>query len=364
MIQKHPTKRDSEGRPILFHRFMSPPNAKGQKKRLYVQCPPEYNTSTFLKKMEREAIDRWVSGMFTTGDTFAAYVNERFFKEYPASKNLKPSSVSTIRWVLDIALKQIGDVPLGAIDAGVIARMSAHLKTVMVSFKNVGTRRRYSEQTIKTIVITICSVLRWAARLGDISSMPNIQIPRVPRMQRPAPYTPEEVHKLMKATASETERLVFLLLFDAGIRVSELLGLTWEQVDFAKGIVLVDRQIYRGEAAPTKNSEARPIPMSPDLAAALKAYRHLRGPNVFLRPNGRPFSASYVRAMLTRCSQRVGLRRTRVHDGRHAFATRLSESGVPTFTLQKLLGHSDIRTTQEYVHPTLPPLPSVMAAKG
>lgn len=359
-----PAYRIKEGpsKGIWAHRFWSVKNKHGIRKRIYVQCPPEYNTTEFLRRLEREAIDAHMAGKFTTNDTFKSYVDERFLKEYPAAKNLRPSSIETMKWSLQVAVDVIGDVPLATVDAGVVARLMATMRLVQRPVKRTKlVRRRYSDQSIKATMIIVCSVLRWAARLGDISAMPNIQVPRVPRKQRPAPYTPEEVRALMAAARNPTERLLFLLLFDAGIRISEMLGLTWAQVDHAHGVLVIDRQCYRGTVTHTKSGKARNVPMSPELAAALKSYRHMKGANVFLRPDGRPFYASYVRLVLARCAKRAGLRVTRVHDGRHAFSSRLSDLGLPVFTLQKLLGHADIRTTQDYVHPTLPPLPSVMS---
>ena len=71
---------------------MSPRNARGEKVRLYVVCPPHYNTASFCREMMRAALDRHMGLLPKKATTFGAFVREKFLVEYPAARNLRPSS--------------------------------------------------------------------------------------------------------------------------------------------------------------------------------------------------------------------------------------------------------------------------------
>lgn len=351
-VSKHPTKRDRDGKPILFHRFMSPPNARGLKRRIYVQCPPEYNTTTFLKQLEREAIDLHMKGLFTTSDTFGSYVDERFRKEYPTAKNLQPSSREVMDYYLAMATAEIGGVSLAAVDAKVTARLVAKLQSVMKEEKGGAPVRRYSDTTVQHAIIWVITVLRWAVKLGDLAGRPEIPVPKAAKYNRPQPYSREEAQRLLAHAKDKRDTAMFLLMFDAGLRKSEMLGLQWPQVAFNEHVMIIDRQRYRGVLKmQTKGGRGRRVLMSAQLEAALKAVRRPSSGYVICNERGDAMSDGWVRQVFDRARNKAGLRHVRIHDGRHHYATRRMSEGADPFLVQQLLGHQDIRTTQIYVHP-------------
>jgi site-specific recombinase XerD len=140
------------------------------------------------------------------------------------------------------------------------------------------------------------------------------------------------------------------LLYDTGMRVSELAGLTLPQVDLRTGVVVVHG----------KGDKERRIAVGANALAALRRYldhgrpalqRSPHDVRVFLGPDG-PLSVSGVKQVLRRLKQRWGFtdRRVSAHIFRHTFAVRYLMLGGDPFSLQQLLGHEDMETIHNYMH--------------
>jgi integrase len=365
---------------VYCWRFTPPKNKWGSKKRIYVQCPPQNNTTEFLKTLARDAVTRHLEGKFTTSDTFGAYVKETYIEQYVAARNLSHGSKKQLRYLLEkLAAPHLGPVPLGAIDAAAVAKAVAKMKTELRNG-----RPRYSDRTIALMVCSIITMLKWAARLGDIPAKPEIPIPKVMRYHKPKPYNTRQVQETIAAAKNNTQRVVLSLLYETGMREAEVLGLQWSQIDFDRKVISVDRQLVRGERkdgakfpAPrvlrmtTKGNSERLMPMSPQLIKALRGIQHMRSSYVICHDGsiprysaGKPYSVSWLRAVLESTRKVTELPHTRIHDSRHHFATRCSAAGMNPFALQRLLGHKDIRTTMGYVHPEVEAPPSVLEGTG
>jgi len=127
-----------------------------------------------------------------------------------------------------------------------------------------------------------------------------------------------------------------------GMRRGEILNLEWRQVDLRNGTIRVER---------TKSGRTRYVDVNSALAEELSALWKPGRVYVFANPEtGKPF-ADVKRAFKGAC-KRAGIRGLRFHDLRHTFATRLVESGVDLITVKELLGHSTVRITERYTHPS------------
>lgn len=150
----------------------------------------------------------------------------------------------------------------------------------------------------------------------------------------------EDEARLLEAAAPHLKRIIVCAL-DTGMRLGEILSLTWRQVDVSRAVIRVEH---------TKSGKPREIPISDRLRATLgRAGAHDEG--VFAGPKGHVVDSvkTAMNAALRR--SRLNSRGIRFHDLRHTFATRLIEHGVDPFTVQELLGHQSITTTQRYAHP-------------
>ena len=167
--------------------------------------------------------------------------------------------------------------------------------------------------------------------------------------------TPEEVETLLAAPDVSTpegvrDRAMTELLYATGLRVSELVSLPVGSVEVERGIL----------QCTGKGSKQRRVPVGRAALVWLQRYEPARrlllggaeSPRLFVGPGGRPLSRQTFWATLRRYAVRAGLRGVSPHVLRHSFATHLLEHGADTRSVQAMLGHSDLQTTQIYTHVT------------
>ncbi len=149
----------------------------------------------------------------------------------------------------------------------------------------------------------------------------------------------------------ENWRLLFELLAKTGLRISEALGLEWQDVDFGKLTLRVRRQYYRGDLRQLKtHSGRRDLPLSPGLAQRLWTAQGASGP-VFRTRDGNRLQDRNVRRVLDAAGKRAGLEWVHFHTFRHTCASMLFDSGKNIRQVCDWLGHSDPAfTLRTYVH--------------
>lgn len=151
---------------------------------------------------------------------------------------------------------------------------------------------------------------------------------------------------------------LWLAAFRTGMRSGELCGLTWDNVDFAKREIRVERSLSRSHgqyilSAPKTNKSRRTIPMGDQLAAVLEQHRKAQMANpakldqglVFCRPSGGPWRNDVISRRFEALCAAAGVGYLSFHSARHTFATRLIKAGVNLPTIMRLLGHTSITTT-------------------
>lgn len=138
--------------------------------------------------------------------------------------------------------------------------------------------------------------------------------------------------------ADDEHRPLFQLILQTGLRVGEALNLCWQDVD-ARALTV----------RRSKGKRVRRINLTPlarDALGALRSRATIGMTGATLVWDGR--NAEAVRRMLGLACERAGLPRVTTHGLRHTFATTMAEAGVPIPTLQKILGHQDVKTTMRY----------------
>jgi integrase/recombinase XerD len=165
--------------------------------------------------------------------------------------------------------------------------------------------------------------------------------------------TEEEINRLFAAPDVSTpegvrDRAVLEVMYAAGLRVSEMVNLKQTDVDLLAGLV-----VCHG-----KGSKERRVPVGKSAIHWLQQYAAVKAqygkqslPHVFVH-RGKPFTRHLAWSMIRRYAERIGMKNVSPHTLRHSFATHLLQHGADSRSVQALLGHSDISTTQIYTHIT------------
>jgi integrase/recombinase XerC len=198
-------------------------------------------------------------------------------------------------------------------------------------------------------------------KLIDVSPARRIKAPKLPsRLPRAVPI--DETFALMdapeaKAVLGLRDRAMLEMAYGAGLRVSELCGLDLDSVDRSTGIVRVLG----------KGNKERLVPVNPQALEALDTYLARRAdlakkPSqaLFLNYRGGRLTPRSVERHLSKHALKAGLaRHVTPHQLRHSFATHLLAGGADIRSIQELLGHSSLSTTQRYTHVSFEQLQSV-----
>jgi len=165
--------------------------------------------------------------------------------------------------------------------------------------------------------------------------------------------TEDEINRLFTAPDISTEegirdRAVLEIMYATGLRVSELVNLKHADVDLLAGLVKCHGKGNKERRVPLGKSA---IHWLQQYSAVKAGYGKQSAPNVFLH-RGRPFTRQLAWSMIKRHAEKVGIKNVSPHTLRHSFATHLLQHGADSRSVQALLGHSDISTTQIYTHIT------------
>ena len=239
---------------------------------------------------------------------------------------------------------QIPDVR--RVDASLLRRFLAQEKS-----------RGLARTSLARVVASVRSLFRWLHRERHVPANPAAGL-RSPKKHRtlPAPLTRGEIDRLLGGPVGEgllaaRARAILEVLYSGGLRVSELTKLDLGDVDLETGVLRVrgkgrkERLAFLGQ--PAQRSLER------YLALRQTAAVPSRTDAVFTNSQGRRFSVRGVQRVVQKELDRHGLSgRGTPHTLRHSFATHMLDAGADLRTVQELLGHADLSTTQIYTHVT------------
>jgi integrase len=224
-------------------------------------------------------------------------------------------------------------------------------------------RSALSKKTLANQLTLLISMLNLAKDLKWISEVPKIKKPRVRLISKDFRYlkTNEEVHRFLSAAQTEGDLCFTFYAFAlfTGMRAGEIATIRWEDIDFEKRLITVQRS-FNG---PTKAEDVRYVPILDALLSHLLRWK-LKSPSelVFTNRDGKMFgeSARIFQEVLQRVLKRGGFPAGQrggkssgyitFHDLRHTFASHWVMSSGDLFKLQKILGHKTTQMTQRYCH--------------
>jgi integrase/recombinase XerD len=175
---------------------------------------------------------------------------------------------------------------------------------------------------------------------------PVVMIPFGKRAKKlPTVLGDQEVVALLQCTPNLKHRTLFILLYAAGLRLSEACHLKVTDIDSQR----MQLNIESG-----KGNKQRQVPLSPRLLDALREYWKLYQPKVLLFPGARPdkpYAGTTIQKTIKASARRANLKKNVTpHTLRHSYATGLLEAGVDILTISRLLGHASFSTTMIYLH--------------
>lgn len=175
-----------------------------------------------------------------------------------------------------------------------------------------------------------------------ISTDPIAQVKLYPEKPKQLRVIKEEEFSKLYSSASEFLKPILMIAIYTGLRRSEILNLKVSDIN------LRDRHILIRES---KNGEIRYVPINSLLMNTLKSViNNTNCEYLFAGPDGNPVKT--VKKAFWGALRRSGIEHLRFHDLRHSFGSYLSMSGVDIATIQKLMGHKEISTTERYLHPS------------
>lgn len=214
-------------------------------------------------------------------------------------------------------------------------------------------RKGQGGKSLQRLLSAIRSFYSWLLREGEAGANPAAAV-RAPKSGRrlPATLDTDTISRLLDFPADSTlairDKAMMELFYSSGLRLAELAGLVWEQLDLNGGMLTVTG----------KGNKTRMLPIGGKALAALQTWRKARAefagmevPEVFVGRTGQPLSTRAIQARIRYWAKHQGLaQNVYPHLLRHSFASHMLESSGDLRAVQELLGHSDISTTQVYTH--------------
>jgi integrase/recombinase XerC len=276
-----------------------------------------------------------------------------FLRHLGVEKNASAHTVKSYREDLTQALEVFRQQPSQPLTP--VQLSTRHVRAYLAWLHGKG----YAKATIARRMAAVRSWCRFLCRQGVLTANPAEGL-RTPRQDKKLPHFMGEadVQRLLEAPAADVplavrDRAILETLYSAGVRVSELTGLDVDDLDLDSGLVTV-----RG-----KGKKERLALLGPQALAALRAWLTLREQQarlrgraagaVFLNKNGTRLTSRSVGRLLQKYVGQSGLDpRSSPHTMRHSFATHLLDRGADIRSVQELLGHRSLSTTQIYTHVT------------
>ena len=271
--------------------------------------------------------------------------------------DLKPLTRSTYKNKVESTIKPtLGAVKLQALKAPQIQKMLNDLQ------RGTSGRKPLSAKTVKDIYGILHRALGQAVKLGMLHSNPTnvCDLPKAHRKEI-KPMEQAEISRFLQAIQGTKYGLVYQITLFTGLREGEVLGLTWDCIDFQHNAIYINKQLQKTKKvggtyclAPTKNSRNRTILTAPSVMALLRKQksqqaqmRLLAGEAwnnswnlVFTNELGGHLCHCTVYKKFKAIVSEIGMPEERFHDLRHSFAVASIESGDDIKTVQSNLGHA------------------------
>jgi tyrosine recombinase XerC len=277
---------------------------------------------------------------------------DKFINYLKVERNASPHTITNYTIDLNIFRDFLGDKDISSVDHLALRRFLAEMRA-----------KNYAKRTVARKLASLRSLFRFLYREGHIKKNPITAI-STPKLDKKLPVflDVDKVAKLLQSPPEDglsglRDRALMETLYSTGIRVSELVGLDIDDIDFISGVVKVLG----------KGSRERIVPIGEPALNAVRRYMDKRPGGkvrdkdaVFLNTAGRRLTDRTVRRVIDKYIHACAMsEKISPHSLRHSFATHLLDRGADLRSVQELLGHMNLSTTQIYTHVTMERLKSV-----
>ena len=244
----------------------------------------------------------------------------------------------------------------------------------------IASEKIISLRTLKKIQVTINASLEKAIAINKISENPNKYLDKIQYQSPEATFlNSDQIVEFLESIVNDRWYAAFVTDLGTGLRLGELIALTWDKIDLNNGIIEVsvttttiknhnsvnnERKTSIITGTPKTEKSKRFVPMPDDVIEVLKKWKKNQTEeklaskdyknydnHVFTWEDGRPVRADWLSSYFSKLIHKLGYNNITFHKLRHSYATMLLEAGEEMKVIQKNLGHSDLSTTSEiYTH--------------
>jgi len=215
-------------------------------------------------------------------------------------------------------------------------------------FKTLKINKGYNPKSINNYLGVLAKCLKTAMEWEIINSVPRIKPLKV-QPQKFDYLTEAEAEQLLNTATGVYHSLIKIALY-TGLRFSELVALSWDDVNLKDKVLTVTHSFSGGVLGSTKSNKIRYIPLIDELCELFRTLPVEYQRFIFVNQNSSHYLAEACRRNLHWICDKAKLRHVGWHTLRHTFASRLAGNNVSVMAIKDLLGHSEIRTTMRYAH--------------
>ncbi len=273
---------------------------------------------------------------------------DSFLNKLSVEKNYSEHTLLNYRSDLEEFFRFFGSEDVKAVDYPALRRFLAELRV-----------KERKPRSVARKLSALRSFYKYLQREGIVDKNPAALV-QTPKLDKALPHflTEEAATQLVESPHSDKmsdlrDKAIFETLYASGIRVSELVGLSAKDVDLIGNMIKVFG----------KGKKERVVPLGDKACEAIQAYLDVRGSGadaIFLNKSGGRLTARSVRNIINKhIAVEAMAQKVHPHMFRHSFATHMLDRGADLRSVQELLGHVNLSTTQIYTHLTMDRLKKV-----
>jgi integrase len=211
----------------------------------------------------------------------------------------------------------------------------------LLTLEGISKKAKVCQATVNREVVMMKHMFRQAVRWGYLPQNQLQGIKLLKETSRIRYVTADEWQRLLSASTSEA-RDIFIFAANTGMRASEIFNLQWIDIDWEQRQITIQK---------TKNNTPRIVPVN-QIVHKVLSKRRQNMTSMFVFPGAKGKRRTTVKTAFKAACRRAGISNLRFHDLRHTFGTWLVNQGADIKTVQELMGHKTLKSTERYIHPS------------